>query len=629
MENEAPPALAADDAAPPAAKRRRWDTGATPAPAGAAPAAVDPTIAASAAQAAAMAAAAAAAAASATALSATAAGAAAVLPSVLGAGVLQAKEAARAALEKAQQGTMGGIAPSIAAAAQAQAAAAAAAATQGGVRPAVVTIDNQGRLLDEHGKVIQSSSRPQTTFKVNEQARKNVLLEEAPPPDVSASKYYDPRMQIPGQSRDNRKKRAFSFVAEGHFTRKAEDMRAKAAMELMLQNASQPASKRAAAAAALLAAQREESKDGEGGASGAAVALSSVTLERRLAEVPGAEWWDLPLLSATAYSGPPGDSVEANAVLDGISHLIEHPVPIAPPAEPPPPPPMPMPLTKRERKKLRTQRRLAAEKEKQDQIRCGLIDPPPPKVKISNLMSVMKDEAVADPSAIEAKVRAEMAQRVKNHEMRNQARKLTPAERRAKKKRKLTNDPTGGGTPVSLYRIDQAVSQKKQYKIDINAQQNHLTGTFLLMQECSLLVVEGGPKAQKRYRKLLMQRIDWADELMGDDEDEEDEEEDRAEARRRAALNACKLVWEGLVVKSQFRSFRVESKALDGARRLLKDKGCEHYLDMALRFGGDADEEEGEGDDDDEEEEEEDSDDAQEGEDDAAEGGEAMQEDQE
>ena len=341
MENEAPPALAADDAAPPAAKRRRWDTGATPAPAGAAPAAVDPTIAASAAQAAAMAAAAAAAAAAATALSATAAGAAAVLPSVLGAGVLQAKEAARAALEKAQQGTMGGIAPSIAAAAQAQAAAAAAAATQGGVRPAVVTIDNQGRLLDEHGKVIQSSSRPQTTFKVNEQARKNVLLEEAPPPDVSASKYYDPRMQIPGQSRDNRKKRAFSFVAEGHFTRKAEDMRAKAAMELMLQNASQPASKRAAAAAALLAAQREETgrrrrRVGRGGAVG-------VTLERRLAEVLGG-WWICPA-ERNCVPGPPGDSVEANAVLDGISHLIEHPVPIAPPAEPPPPPPMPMPLT--------------------------------------------------------------------------------------------------------------------------------------------------------------------------------------------------------------------------------------------------------------------------------------------
>jgi hypothetical protein len=170
-------------------------------------------------------------------------------------------------------------------------------------------------------------------------------------------------------------------------------------------------------------------------------------IERRLAEVPGAEWWDLPLLNASSYEGPPGGSLAANVVLEGISHLIEHPVPIAPPAEPPPPLPMPLPLTKRERKKLRTQRRLAAEKEKQDQIRCGLLAPPPAKVKISNLMTAMTNEAVADPSAVEAKVRSEMAQRMKNHEERNAARKLTPAERKAKKHRKLTNDPSGGGTP--------------------------------------------------------------------------------------------------------------------------------------------------------------------------------------
>ena len=109
-------------------------------------------------------------------------------------------------------------------------------------------------------------------------------------------------------------------------------------------------------------------------------------------------------------------------MLEIVTHYVEHPVPVEPPAEPPAPPPQPLPLTKRERKKLRTQRRLAAEKERQDQIRCGLMPPPPPKVKISNLMQAMKDDAVADPSAMEAKVRAEMAQRIQNHEMRNQAR---------------------------------------------------------------------------------------------------------------------------------------------------------------------------------------------------------------
>ena len=123
-----------------------------------------------------------------------------------------------------------------------------------------------------------------------------------------------------------------------------------------------------------------------------------------------------------------------------------------------------------------------------------------------------------------------------------------------------------------------------------------------------LLVVEGGPKAQKRYRKLLMQRIDWADE-PDDDAEEEDEEEDKEEARKRAASEACKLVWEGSVVKAHFRSFRVESKGLEGARRFLKEKGCEHYLDMALRFGEeeeeDDDEDDSDDDDSDEEEEEE------------------------
>ena len=40
---------------------------------------------------------------------------------------------------------------------------------------------------------------------------------------------------------------------------------------------------------------------------------------------------------------------------------------------------------------------------------------------------------MADPSKIEKKVMEMVRSRVENHEMRNQARKLTPAERKAKK----------------------------------------------------------------------------------------------------------------------------------------------------------------------------------------------------
>ena len=36
----------------------------------------------------------------------------------------------------------------------------------------------------------------------------------------------------------------------------------------------------------------------------------------------------------------------------------------------------------------------------QDKIKLGLMKPPPPKVKMSNLMRVLGPEAVADPSRV-------------------------------------------------------------------------------------------------------------------------------------------------------------------------------------------------------------------------------------
>ena len=305
----------------------------------------------------------------------------------------------------------------------------------------------------------------------------------------------------------------------------------------------------------------------------------------RSSVVPAVEWWDMPLLRGASYTAAPGNALEANMMLEIVTHYVELPIPVEPPTEPAAPPPQLLPLTKRERKKLRTQRRLAAGKERQDQIRCGLRAPPPPKVKISNLMQAMKDDAVADPSAMEAKVRAEIAQRIQNHDMRNQARKVNPEQRKDKRRRKMTNDPSGGGVPVTLYRIGEVPSKQKLYKIDINAQQNHLTGVALLVEDFCVVVVEGGPKAQKRYRKLLMQRIDWGDAVEEEEEEDDDDEvapqEDDCEERRRVAADRCKVLWEGQVIKANFKAFHVEpARTADVARKLLKDRGCEHYWDM-------------------------------------------------
>jgi len=223
-----------------------------------------------------------------------------------------------------------------------------------------------------------------------------------------------------------------------------------------------------------------------------AAAFDATAAARRAAaaaapETPDVEWWDRRVLAPGATYADlyaEGDAalaadVSARIAEDVITVYVEHPVPMEPPSEAPPPPPQPLKLTKQEQRKLRTQRRTAREQEKQEMIRQGLIDPPKPKVKISNLMRVLTDEATADPTAVEREVRAQMEERQNAHDDRNEARKLTPAERKEKKMRKLLDDPAGtaaGETQVCVYRVESMANPKNKFRVDINAQENHLTG---------------------------------------------------------------------------------------------------------------------------------------------------------
>ena len=81
--------------------------------------------------------------------------------------------------------------------------------------------------------------------------------------------------------------------------------------------------------------------------------------------------------------------------------------------------------------------------------------PDDPKVKMSNLMRVLGNEAVQDPTKVEAHVREQMAKRLANHEKANADRKLTPEQRKEKNCRKMKED-TSCGVKVAVYRLVQS-----------------------------------------------------------------------------------------------------------------------------------------------------------------------------
>ena len=95
----------------------------------------------------------------------------------------------------------------------------------------------------------------------------------------------------------------------------------------------------------------------------------------------------------------------------------------------------------------------------------------------------------------------------------------------------------------------------------------------------------------KRYKKLMLRRIDWtmkyskaAGHKEGEEEDgHEEEEEEEAEEEERRMKNKCVLVWEGTVLKPAYNNFRAEEiKSAPSARKWLNSAGVAHYWDMAM-----------------------------------------------
>ncbi|ODV63733.1 U4/U6-U5 snRNP complex subunit PRP3, partial [Ascoidea rubescens DSM 1968] len=237
---------------------------------------------------------------------------------------------------------------------------------------------------------------------------------------------------------------------------------------------------------------------------------------------PLVEWWDYPiLLPNTTYNDLKFDEESKELVnlsekikSENITHYVQHPIPINAPWEKHLPPMKPLYLTKKEIKRMRKNRRQEIYKDKQDKIKLGLEPAPPPKVKLKNLMNVLTNEAIKDPTLVEMKVKRDIELRKLNHFKANEDRKLSSEQKMEKFMTKLENDKNYNGYFTNVYKISKLIHPKHKFLVNVNATQLNLLGIGIIVKnEFSLVIVEGGNKGIRFFQNLMLNRIKWEENV--------------------------------------------------------------------------------------------------------------------
>ncbi|ORZ37856.1 hypothetical protein BCR44DRAFT_1430071 [Catenaria anguillulae PL171] len=420
-----------------------------------------------------------------------------------------------------------------------------------------------------------SSAAPTVPAPAPSSAAATTLLDTDRPRLDRSAPYFDRSLGIPSSllrgRGGGRRGGKLHFVPQGKYIAKADKLRKE--------------EKLAALKASLSATMKKVGVD--------ASALDVIPDEVvKRAAPPLVEWWDMPLTHGyTTYESmvghdndnvpPPGDqafymfdtpvpmAVQAasgsasaseadHQVVTPITHFIQHP---------------------QERRKLRRQRRMEEQREKQDKIRLGLLAPDPPK----------------DPTAVEANVRAQ--------------RKLTDEQRRDKKERKKKRDEAKG-IHVAVFKCRDMAHPKIKFKVDMNVKQLGLTGLAVMFKDHHVVCVEGGPRAIRHFKKLMLRRIKWvgiddedggagASANVDEAGDSEDEGDDDAApgggggaygvtasgshfAGMDPSLQHCWLIWEGEHSHRLFDGFSFRKCYLESAAaKLFAEADAEHHWNHA------------------------------------------------
>jgi len=439
-------------------------------------------------------------------------------------------------------------------------------------------LDEFGRELDEEGNVVPMKPQVVSTLKVNINREKEARMKKilgvksaAGGEDTGEKNWFDNSLKTHDKPERGRRKN-FRFIEEGSLVKKEQRLVKKIQEKALGIDKEKEDTKKKKEPEKKKVEEQEEPKD-----------LGIRKIEPKIMRrepIPDVEWWDMPFLKEDAQ-GQKRQYTEVN--VEKITPYVEHPIPIKIANEKEVADAAMMHLTPKERKKLRRLKRQERTQEIRDKIKMGILQPPPPKVKMSNLMRVLGDEAIADPSTVERKVRNQVEQRRKEHEQRNEARKLPAEERKAKKKQKwmAENEPN---VTVLVFKLKDLANKRHLFKIDTNAQQFHLTGCCIACPGvANVVIVEGGPRAIKRYKKLMMRRIKWTEDQTKDDDDSDEDDADENVGQPKLQ-DHCVLIWEGIVKTRNFKNWKVtHARSEQEARKTLADRGAEHYWEMLAR----------------------------------------------
>ncbi|TRX92796.1 hypothetical protein FHL15_006202 [Xylaria flabelliformis] len=409
-----------------------------------------------------------------------------------------------------------------------------------------------------------TDSKPASKPSSTAQPKKALDLSGPSAEEIKSNPYYDASLGAP--TAKPRQSRQLIFNQKGKYIQQANALRRQAALEALKKK---------------IAAQTRKAGIDE-----------DIDVEKNFVveAPPDIEWWDEGLVNGNKYDdidNPGALKIDTEDTI--ITSYIQHPVAIEPPQDQHIPAPKPMYLTSNEQAKLRRQRRMADLKEEQAKIRLGLVPAPPPKVKKGNLMRVLGEEAVKDPTAVEARVNREIADRHAKHMETNEDRKLTKEQRHEKLARNQEKD-LAKGVHMLAFKVTSLVNGQHRFKINKNAEQNDLKGIVIMHPKQSLIIVEGGEHSIKQYKKLMLNRIDWTenapprDRAAAQNDSTRDwlKAEDEKEELKDLALNKCQLLFEGEVKSRAFHAFKSRVCETDAeARQALSRAKLESFWNMA------------------------------------------------